>query len=359
MPLKNDRLIRALLRQPTDATPVWLMRQAGRYLPEYRQLRAKFKDFVKLCKTPEAACEVTLQPVKRFDLDAAIIFSDILTIPDAMGLGLSVQEKIGPQFQYPLRTEKDLQNLRVPDIENDLGYVLDAIRLVKNELTNKIPLIGFAGSPWTLATYMIEGGSFKDFALIKQWLYLRPQLLEQLLTLLANVVSDYLYAQIAGGADVVMIFDTWGGILTPRDYQRFSLSYMTNVVNQLKRQQTYVPVILFTKNSGQWLEVIATSGCDAIGLDWMTDIGEARQRVGNKVALQGNIDPLILFASPDRIIEEVAYIKGRFGSGPGHVFNLGHGVLPATPYENVKVLVDAVHTTSLNYNFYHDTEEFI
>ena len=344
MLLKNDRLIRALLRQPVDVTPVWLMRQAGRYLPEYRELRKKAGDFMTMCQTPELACEVTLQPLRRFDLDAAIIFSDILTIPDAMGLGLSFKEGEGPQFAKPIRTAVDVAAAQVPAIEK-LDYVMQAIKLVKNELANKLPLIGFSGSPWTLASYMIEGGSSKNFTLIKRMLFNEPQLLKQLLQTLSDSVVAYLNAQIAAGVDAVMIFDTWGGVLTPRDYQQFSLQYMTAICRQLHRQQANktIPVILFTKNGGQWLEQIATSGCDAIGIDWTINIGEARRRVGDKVALQGNMDPAILYAKPECIGEEVKTILRDYGAGPGHVFNLGHGITPDVPPAHVATMVDAVH----------------
>jgi uroporphyrinogen decarboxylase len=346
MPLKNDRLIRALLRQQVDVTPVWLMRQAGRYLPEYRALRKKAGDFMTMCKTPELACEITLQPLRRFDLDAAIIFSDILTIPDAMGLGLSFKEGEGPQFAKPIRTAKDVAAIQVPDIEK-LNYVMQAIQLVKKELADKLPLIGFSGSPWTLASYMIEGSSSKNFSLIKRMLFNEPDLLKQLLQTLSDSVVAYLNAQITAGADAVMIFDTWGGVLTPRDYQLFSLHYMQQICQRLQRQHhnKIIPVILFTKNGGQWLEQIAESGCDAIGIDWTTNIGEARQRVGNKVALQGNMDPSILYAKPERIREEVVTILQDYGIGPGHVFNLGHGITPDVPPEHVQAMVEAVHNT--------------
>lgn len=344
--LENDRLIRALLRQPVDYTPVWIMRQAGRYLPEYRAVRSKAGDFLTLCKTPELACEVTLQPIKRFNLDAAILFSDILTIPDAMGLGLYFAEGEGPCFRNPVRSREDIDKLPIPDPENELRYVCDAVRLCKRELHNKIPLLGFSGSPWTLATYMVEGGASKDFRVIKSLLYREPHLLHQLLTKLAMAVTDYLNAQIAAGVDAVMLFDTWGGILTATDYQQFSLVYMKKIIAGLKK----VPVILFTKNGGQWLEAMAASGCTAIGLDWMTDIQHARAQIGSKVALQGNLDPAVLYAKPDRIREEVAIILEKYGNGSGHVFNLGHGIAQDVPPEHVQVLVDAVHELSRKYH---------
>lgn len=343
----NHRFIRALLRQPVDMTPIWIMRQAGRYLPEYRAVRAKAQDFMTLCKTPELACEVTLQPLRRFQLDAAIIFSDILTIPDAMGLGLCFTAGEGPQFAKPVRSESDIMQLRVPDMA-ELDYVFSAIRLTKQALAGSVPLIGFSGSPWTLATYMVEGGSSKQFNIIKRMLFDAPQLLAQLLDILADAVILYLQQQIIAGADAVMIFDTWGGVLTPRDYRLFSLHYMQKIVQKLPKEHDgrRVPVILFTKNGGLWLEAIAASGCDAVGIDWTIDIGSARQRVGGKVALQGNMDPSVLYANPQRIREEVAIILESYGQGVGHVFNLGHGIYPDVPPENVAVLVDAVHELS-------------
>jgi uroporphyrinogen decarboxylase len=346
--LINDRLIRALLRQPVDYTPVWLMRQAGRYLPEYRAMRAKAGDFMTLCKTPELACEVTLQPLARYDLDAAILFSDILTIPDAMGLGLHFTQGEGPAFERPIRTANDVERLGIPDPEADLGYVMAAVRTIKQALQNKVPLIGFAGSPWTLATYMVEGGSSKQFSIIKAMLYNQPQLLHNLLMKLATAVTHYLNAQIAAGANAVMLFDTWGGVLTTTAYQTFSLAYMQQIMAGLTRQidgQT-IPVILFTKGGQQWLEIIAASGCDAVGVDWTVDIGQARQRVNNQVALQGNLDPSILHAHPDFIRQEVQAIIKSYGNYPGHIFNLGHGITPDIPPEHVKVLVDAVHEVS-------------
>lgn len=345
----NDCFIRALLKQPVDRTPIWIMRQAGRYLPEYRATRAKAGDFLTLCKTPELACEVTLQPLARFDLDAAIIFSDILTIPDAMGLGLYFSEGEGPKFKNPIRTAVDVEKLHVPDPSKELRYVCDAISLTRRELNNKVPLIGFSGSPWTLATYMVEGAGSKEFHLIKSMLYREPQILHKLLSILAKSVIHYLNAQITAGAQTVMIFDTWGGVLTPRDYQEFSLSYMEQIVAGLTREYNgqKIPVILFTKNGGQWLEKIADTKCDAVGLDWTTDIGNARARVGDRVALQGNMDPGALFGTPERIRAEVKNILTSYGSGVGHVFNLGHGISQHVPPENVKILVDAVHEMSI------------
>ncbi len=342
--MTTDRFLRALRREYVDRTPIWLMRQAGRYLPEYRRIRAQAGNFLNLVKTPELACEVTLQPLKRFPLDAAIIFSDILTIPDAMGLGLHFVENEGPRFERPLRFREDILALKLPEVETQLRYVMEAIRLTRRELADKVPLIGFSGSPWTLATYMIEGGSSKHFGLIKRWLYTDPESIHHLLRLLTQAVADYLAAQIKAGAQVVMLFDTWGGILTQRDYRDCSLDYMTQVIHRLRKQFSAVPIILFTKNGGQWLEFMAISGCDAIGLDWTTDLRAARIRVDGKVALQGNMDPALLYASPQRIQQEVREILDRFGPGPGHIFNLGHGVLPDTPPEHVAALVEAVQS---------------
>ena len=346
--LKNDRLLRALLRQPVDATPVWIMRQAGRYLPEYRETRAKAGSFTKLCTTPELACEVTLQPLRRFALDAAILFSDILTIPDAMGLGLSFAEGEGPRFARPIRSIADVERLGVPDPETELRYVTDTVRLVRKELDGKVPLIGFAGSPWTLATYMIEGGGSDDFALAKTLAYNEPALMHRLLDVLARAVTVYLNAQIAAGAQAVMVFDTWGGILTAHAYKELSLAYMTRIVRGLTRENEgrRVPVILFTKNGGQWLETMTQSGADALGLDWTIDIGEARRCVGERVSLQGNMDPAILRASEQCIRDEVGAILKSFGRGDGHVFNLGHGITPDIDPAHVAVLVNAVHELS-------------
>ena len=346
--LHNDRLLRALLRQPVDATPVWLMRQAGRYLPEYRAARARAGSFMALCQTPDRACEVTLQPLARFPLDAAILFSDILTVPDAMGLGLTFSDGEGPQFARPLRSAADIARLAVPDPEAALRYVMDAVRLIRRELAGRVPLIGFAGSPWTLATYMVEGGSSKDYHRIKGLLYDQPGLLHRLLEVTAQAVTLYLNAQIAAGAQAVMIFDTWGGILTPRAYREFSLRYMAQIVAGLTREaeNRAVPVILFTKGGGAWLEAIAATGCDAVGVDWTVDLGEVRRRIGTQVALQGNLDPAVLYAAPERIREQVAQVLADFGTGPGHVFNLGHGVQPGVDPERVGTLVAAVHELS-------------
>ncbi|MGI2026851.1 uroporphyrinogen decarboxylase [Endozoicomonas acroporae] len=351
-PLKNDRFLRALLREPVDVTPVWMMRQAGRYLPEYRETRARAGDFMALCQNAELACEVTLQPLERFPLDAAILFSDILTIPDAMGLGLYFAAGEGPKFKKPVRTAADVAALTVPDPEKDLGYVMDAVRTIRRELNGRVPLIGFSGSPWTLATYMIEGGSSKDFRRIKAMMFDQPELLKQVLSVLAESVTSYLNAQIEAGAQAVQIFDTWGGVLSPQNYRDFSLHYMDRIVQGLKRENEgrKVPVILFTKNGGQWLEAMADTGADALGLDWTTDMGEARQRVGNRVALQGNMDPSTLYASPERIRREVATVLEKFGTGNGHVFNLGHGIHQYVEPEKAGAFVNAVHELSAQYH---------
>jgi uroporphyrinogen decarboxylase len=350
--LKNDRLLRALMRQPVDRTPVWIMRQAGRYLPEYRAIREKAGSFMTLCTTPELACEVTLQPLRRFPLDAAILFSDILTIPDAMGLGLSFAEGEGPRFARPVRSAADVKNLAAPDPEDKLRYVTDAVRLIRRELDGQVPLIGFAGSPWTIATYMVEGKGGTDFSLIKKMLFDQPALLHSLLEVVASAVTAYLNAQIAAGVQVVMLFDTWGGALAPRDYREFSLRYMQAIVSGLTRKAEgrSVPVILFTKGGGQWLEAMAASGCDALGLDWTTDLKDARARVGERVALQGNLDPCVLYASPERIRADVETVLESFGRGSGHVFNLGHGIHPDVDPEHVAVLVEAVHAASKKYH---------
>lgn len=350
--LKNDRFIKALLRQPVDQTPVWVMRQAGRYLPEYRATRKKAGDFLTLCKTPELACEVTIQPLDRFPLDAAILFSDILTIPDAMGLGLSLVEKQGPKFAKTIRSQSDLNNIGVPDPEEDLDYVMQAIRVVRRELDGRVPLIGFSGSPWTLATYMVEGSSSKQYEHIKKMLYDAPDLLHGLLSVLAESVTVYLNAQIAAGAQAVMIFDTWGGILSGPAYKEFSLKYMQKILAQLIREHEgeKIPVILFSKGAGLWVEDIAAAGPDGIGTDWTQDLGQVRKQVGDKVALQGNMDPSVLYASPDVIKEEVARTLKSFGHGNGHVFNLGHGIHPGVDPEHMAVMVDAVHELSKTYH---------
>ncbi len=326
------------------------MRQAGRYLPEYRATRQQAGNFLTLCKTPDLACEVTLQPLRRFDLDAAIVFSDILTIPDAMGLGLSIVENEGPRFERSIRTAVDLNRLGDPDPEDELRYVMDAVRLVRRELDNRVPLIGFAGSPWTLATYMVEGAPSKEFTQIKSMLYCDPGLLHALLRKLTQSVARYLQAQADAGAQALMIFDTWGGILTPLGYREFSLAYMTEIIAILRQARVDAPIIVFTKGGGAWLEDIAGSGCDGVGIDWMTDLHDARQRVGTRVALQGNLDPAVLAATPEVVRREAAAVLARYGSGPGHIFNLGHGIQPHADPENMKVLVDSVHELSRAYH---------
>ena len=351
--LVNDRFLRALLRQPVDVTPVWMMRQAGRYLPEYRATREKAGSFMDLCMNPELACEVTLQPLRRYPLDAAILFSDILTIPDAMGLGVHFTAGEGPRFERPIRDARAVAQLVTPDPEDSLRYVMDAVRLIRRELSGEVPLIGFSGSPWTLATYMVEGGGSKDFAHVKGMLFDQPELLHRLLAVLADSVTVYLNAQIAAGAQAVMIFDTWGGALTPRDYRQFSLQYMERIVAGLTPENDgrKVPVVLFTKGGGGWLEAIADTGCDAIGVDWTLDLAQARQRVGDRVAVQGNMDPCVLYSRPERIRQEVATVLASFGAGDGHVFNLGHGIHQHIDPENVAVFIDAVHELSA---VYHD-----
>lgn len=349
---QNKRLLKALLREPVDRTPVWIMRQAGRYLPEYRATRERAGNFMTLCKTPELACEVTLQPLQRFDLDAAILFSDILTVPDAMGLELSIEEGVGPRFARTVRSEGDIDGLARPDPERELRYVMDAVRLIRRELDGRVPLIGFAGSPWTLATYMVEGGSSREFRYIKKMLYDEPANLHKLLSLVSDSVTEYLNAQIAAGVQAVMIFDTWGGVLSTRDYRDFSLGYMRNIVAGLNRESAgaTIPVILFTKGAGQWLETIADAGADAVGIDWTVDIGAARRRIGDRVALQGNLDPAVLYAAPERVREAVAQVLRDYGPGSGHVFNLGHGIHPEIDPENVAALVDSVHELSPAYH---------
>ncbi|OCF94962.1 uroporphyrinogen decarboxylase [Gilliamella apicola] len=352
--LKNDRYLRALQCLPVDYTPVWMMRQAGRYLPEYRQLRAKAGDFMTMCQTPELACEVTLQPLRRFELDAAIIFSDILTIPDAMGLGLYFEAGEGPKFEKTISSLVDIEQLPIPDPELSLKYVMDAIRLTKQELAGKVPLIGFSGSPWTLATYMIEGGSSKAFTKIKKMLYCEPKALHLLLEKLANSVAMYLNAQIDAGAQAIMIFDTWGGVLSHQSYPAFSLHYMQLILSQLKRGKksnnitSYVPVTLFTKGGGLWLDTICQSGSDAIGVDWTVDLNLIAQK-GN-IAIQGNLDPSILYANKETIESQVESVLTDFGHYNGHIFNLGHGIHQDTPIEHVQYLVNAVHQQSKRFH---------
>ncbi len=348
--IANDRYLRALRRQPVDRTPLWMMRQAGRYLPEYRATRARAGDFLTLCKTPELACEVTLQPIERYGFDAAILFSDILTIPDAMGLGLHFVDNEGPAFHRPLRSAADIDRLGVPDPETELRYVMDAVRHVKSALAGRVPLIGFAGSPWTLATYMIEGRGSRDFRYAKTMRYGQPQLLQSLLATLSEAVALYLAAQAAAGADALMIFDTWGGALDPAGYRDFSLASMRPIVERLKTLAPGVPVTLFSKGCAAHLEAMADTGCAALGVDWTTKLGTARAMTHGRVALQGNLDPTALFADPASIREQVAATLADYGSGPGHVFNLGHGILQQTPIEHVTALVEAVHALSPAYH---------
>ena len=350
--LENDRFLRALLREPVDRTPLWMMRQAGRYLPEYREIRAEAGSFMNLCTNPELACEVTLQPLRRYAMDAAILFSDILTVPDALGLGLYFSEGEGPRFERPISTAAEIHALDPARAASELGYVMDAVSLIRTALNGSIPLIGFAGSPWTLATYMVEGGSSKDFAKVKSLAFNEPELMHQLLSKLATSVAAYLSEQIHSGAQAVQIFDTWGGALSHNAYREFSLRYMTEIIEQLPREADgrKVPVIVFTKGGGQWLEAIADCGADAVGLDWTTDIGAARERVGDRVCLQGNMDPTLLNASPERIREEVRQILTSFGEGNGHVFNLGHGITPGINPDHVAAMVDAVVALSPAYH---------
>ena len=350
--LQNDTFLRALLRQPTPYTPVWAMRQAGRYLPEYNATRARAGSFLALAKNPDLATEVTLQPLARYPLDAAILFSDILTIPDAMGLGLTFAAGEGPKFERPLRNERDVRNLFVPDPHEHLRYVIDAVAQIRKALDGRVPLIGFSGSPYTLACYMVEGGGSDDFRLIKTMLYARPDLLHEILAVNARAVIAYLNAQIEAGAQAVMLFDTWGGSLSDAAYREFSLPYMQQVMSGLVREADgrTVPRIVFTKGGGPWLEAIAGSGADAVGLDWAVDIGSARKRIGGTVALQGNADPSVLFGTPERIRAEVTAVLKAYGNGPGHVFNLGHGISQHTDPESMGVLVDAVHDLSPAYH---------
>jgi uroporphyrinogen decarboxylase len=342
--LKNDLLLRALLRQPTPRRPIWLMRQAGRYLPEYRATRARAGNFLAMCTNPEIACEVTLQPVDRYPLDAAILFSDILTIPHAMNLGLEFESGEGPKFARPVRSAADIDRLRLPDPGRELKYVVDAVALIRRELKGRIPLIGFAGSPWTVGTYMVEGGSSKGFGLVKRMMYQTPGELHRLLDLLAKATILYLNAQIAAGAQAVMLFDTWGGVLTPAQYAEFSLRYMAQIIDALTREAEgrRVPNIVFTKGGGAWLAQIAAIGCDAVGVDWTTDLATARRAVGDQVALQGNLDPSALFAPPETLRAEALRVLASFGAGSGHVFNLGHGITPDVDPERVALLVDTV-----------------
>ena len=352
-PLKNDRLLRALRREPVDCTPVWLMRQAGRYLPEYRATRARAGSFLAMAKNPEIACEITLQPLKRFPLDAAILFSDILTVPDAMGLGLYFVEGEGPKFHHPLRSAADVAKLAVPDMETELRYVTDAVRLVRRELDGAVPLIGFSGSPWTLACYMVEGGGSKDYARIKAMALNEPALLHRVLEVVTDAVVAYLGAQRAAGAQALQVFDTWGGVLSPAMYREFSLPYLSRIARELPRGEgaERTPLILFGKGNGVHLESLSVSGAEAVGVDWTVELADAARRTGGRVALQGNLDPATLYGAPEAIMREAgrvldSYAAGNGGSREGHVFNLGHGMSPDMDFEHVRVLVDAVHSLS-------------
>ncbi|NNJ71656.1 MAG: uroporphyrinogen decarboxylase [Enterobacterales bacterium] len=350
--LKNDRYLKAALGEPVDRTPIWMMRQAGRYLPEYRATRQQAGDFMSLCKNAELACEVTLQPLARYPLDAAILFSDILTIPDAMGLGLYFEPGEGPKFDHPVRTVADINKLAVPDPNQELQYVMNAVSTIRSALNNRVPLIGFSGSPWTLATYMVEGGSSKEYRYVKGLMFSEPKQMHALLQVIADSVIAYLNAQIEAGAQAVMVFDTWGGVLSPRDYREFSLKYMQHIVSGINRSKDgqRIPVTLFTKNGGQWLEAMAETGCDCLGVDWTTDLADARARVGDQVALQGNMDPSILYGSDERIRAEVRTILESYGHGNGHVFNLGHGIHQFVDPAKAKVFIDAVHEFSPEYH---------
>ena len=342
---RNDNFLRAMRREPTDYTPLWLMRQAGRYLPEYCETRKRAGSFLQLCKNPALACEVTLQPLARYNLDAAILFSDILTVPDAMGLGLYFADGEGPRFERPLREEWAIRALTAPDPHDHLRYVVDAVAEIRRALDNSVPLIGFSGSPFTLACYMIEGGSSSDFHQVKRMLYGRPDLMHRILEVTAEAVTAYLNAQIESGAQAVMLFDSWGGSLSAAAYQEFSLAYLQRILAGLKREHEgeQVPSIVFTKGGGLWLESIAASGCDGVGLDWTIDLGEARRRVGDRVALQGNLDPAVLLSTPEAVRRETLRVLDAFGAGEtGHVFNLGHGISQHTPPEHVSVLVETV-----------------
>ncbi|GMV30527.1 MAG: uroporphyrinogen decarboxylase [Rhodanobacteraceae bacterium] len=347
--MNNDRFLRALRCEPVDCTPVWLMRQAGRYLPEYRATRAQAGSFMALCTNPELACEVTLQPLRRFALDAAILFSDILTIPDAMGLGLHFADGEGPKFRSPVRTAADVERLGVPDPEHELRYVMDAVRTIRRELDGRVPLIGFAGSPWTLACYMVQGEGSSNFPLPKAMLWNEPALMHRLLDTVARSVATYLAAQAAAGAQALMVFDTWGGLLAPAQYQEFSLRYLAQVTTALKSDASTkdIPLILFSKGANGHLHALAATGCDALGVDWTLDLSSARALVGDRIALQGNLDPAALHASPEAIRREVGRVLASHGPGPGHVFNLGHGITPDVKPEHVGALVDAVHALSM------------
>ncbi len=346
--LKNDRFLRAAMRERVDQTPVWMMRQAGRYLPEYRATRKRAGDFLKLCKNSDLACEVTLQPLERYSLDAAILFSDILTIPDAMNCGLYFEAGEGPKLARPVRTAADIDALPVPPMNEALSYVMNAVKIIRRELNGRVPLIGFSGSPWTLATYMIEGGGSKEYRYAKGLMYSNPRALHALLDKLTFAVTDYLNAQIDAGSQAVQIFDTWGGVLTEQAYYEFSLAYMEKIISGLKREAEgrRIPIILFTKGGGAWLEAMANTGCDVLGLDWTVNLGYCRERVGSKVALQGNLDPSILFGSDDHVISEVTRVLQSFGPHSGHIFNLGHGINQYVDPRRPATMIDAVQSIS-------------
>jgi len=349
-PLQNDTFLKALMREETDYTPLWLMRQAGRYLPEYRATRKGAGSFMSLAKNPDFATEVTLQPIDRYALDAAILFSDILTVPDAMGLGLYFEEGEGPKFERRLNDEKDVMALKVPE-PGSLQYVFDAVTQIRTALNGRVPLIGFSGSPWTLACYMVEGQGSREFHTVKKMLYSRKDLMHRILRINAEAVTTYLNAQIDAGAQAVMIFDSWGGALADAAYHEFSLSYMRDILNGLQREKDgkRIPAIVFTKGGGLWLEQIAAIGADAVGLDWTVNLGKARALVGDRVALQGNLDPAMLFAEPAQIREQVIQTLDSYGTpkaGHGHVFNLGHGISQFTSPDAVTVLVETVHEYS-------------
>ena len=352
----NDLYLRTLRGEKVERTPIWVMRQAGRYLPEYRATRAKAGDFLTLCKTSELACEVTMQPIDRFGLDAAILFSDILTIPDAMGLGLVLEEGVGPVFNKPIRSNSDIEQLHIPDCETDLGYVMEAVRVIRNELNDRVPLIGFTGSPWTLASYMVEGRGSKEFSLIKSLMFEEPQSAHKLLQIITDSVIDYLKAQVSAGAQSLMVFDTWGGMLSTDNYRSFSLDYMQQIVAALKsdEQTKQTPIVLFTKGGGQWLELMAETGCDGLGLDWTVDIADAKQRVGNKVVLQGNMDPVVMNTNQATVTEQATAVLDSYGmhdgDQKGHIFNLGHGIQPHAKPDNMAALVDTVQQKSSRYH---------
>ena len=348
--VSDSRFIRSIKKLPIDRTPVWIMRQAGRYLPEYKATRAQAGSFMQLCKNKELACEVTLQPLRRFALDAAILFSDILTIPDAMGLGLSFTEGEGPQFAKPVRSANAIADLIIPSPNDELSYVMNAVGLIRAEMPNNLPLIGFAGSPWTLACYMVEGGSSKNHEHTMTMLYQDPQLMHNLLKKLAESVFLYLDAQVTAGVNVLMLFDSWGGTLTTNAYAEFSLAYMQQIIHKLKQKHPHIPVILFTKGGSQWIVSQAKTKCDVIGLDWSCDLSAARKLIGGDVALQGNMDPRVLLTSPECIKHHVREVLAAYGHGSGHIFNLGHGITPNIPPEHVQAMIDAIQEFSPQYH---------